>query len=351
MLGKSNFLSRIRQTDRNKGFKIKLTVLVIALIISFLVSFLIGRFDLSVSLIIDILRSRIMDVPVYWEKTLETVVIQVRFPRICCAILVGGALSVSGGSYQTLFKNPMVSPDLLGVSAGASFGAALAMLHHGSLWQIQSYAFIFGISAVAAAYIIGQLFGNSNITVLVLAGVVVSNVFQALLSIIKTVADTDSTLPSITFWLMGSLGKASNQDLKILFPVVAISMIVIFIFRHQIDALAAGEDEAISMGVNVPLVKLIVVVTSTMMTVCSVSICGVIGWIGMVVPHIARIFVGASYSKLVPISFTVGGIFLLMVDNVIRGVVGMDLPLGVLTSLIGTPVFVVLLTRAKKVWS
>ncbi len=337
--------------DRNRGFKIKLTVLVVLMVISFLVSFLIGRFDLSVRLIVDILRSQFMNVEKYWENTLETVVVQVRFPRICCAILVGGALSVSGASYQTLFKNPMVSPDLLGVSAGASFGAALAMLHHGSWWEIQSYAFLFGLAAVGAAYLIGQLFGNSNITVLVLAGVVVSSVFQSLLSIIKTLAATASTLPSITCWMMGSLGKASNSDLRVLFPVVVICMFLIFLFRHQIDALSAGEDEAISMGVNVPLVKGVVIATSTMMTVCSVSICGVIGWIGMVVPHIARIFVGASYSKLVPISFTIGGIFLLMVDNVIRGTIGVDLPLGVLTSLIGTPIFVVVLTRAKKVWT
>ena len=179
---------------------------------------------------------------------------------------------------------------------------------------------------------------------------VVSSVFQSLLSIIKTLADTDNALPSITFWLMGSLGKADNTDLLVLLPATIGSLILIFLFRHQIDALAAGEDEAITMGVNVQLVKLVVVATSTMMTVCAVSICGIIGWIGMVVPHIARILVGANYSRLVPISFAIGGIFLLLIDNLIRGPIGVDLPLGVLTSLIGTPVFVVLLTRAKKVW-
>ncbi len=336
--------------QKDRGFAIKLLILLAALAAAFLYSFLVGRYDLSVGLVWDILRAQVMNVPAYWEKTLETVVIQVRLPRICCAILVGGALSVSGASYQTLFKNPMVSPDLLGVSAGAGFGAALCMLQNGHWWQIQMSAFLFGLIAVAAAYLIGRLFGQNNITVLVLAGVVVSSVFQSLLSIIKTLADTDNALPSITFWLMGSLGKADNTDLLVILPATIGSLILIFLFRHQIDALAAGEDEATTMGVNVQVVKLVVVATSTMMTVCAVSICGIIGWIGMVVPHIARILVGANYSRLVPISFVIGGIFLLLIDNLIRGSIGVDLPLGVLTSLIGTPVFVVLLARAKKVW-
>lgn len=335
---------------KDRGFTIKFLILLIALFAAFLYSFLVGRYDLSIGLIWDILRAQIMNVPAYWEKTLETVVIQVRLPRICCAILVGGALSVSGASYQTLFKNPMVSPDLLGVSAGAGFGAALCMLRNGHWWEIQMSAFVFGLAAVAAAYVIGRLFGQDNITVLVLAGVVVSSVFQSLLSIVKTLADTDNALPSITFWLMGSLGKASNTDLLVILPATVGSLLLIFLFRHQIDALAAGQDEAITMGVNVRLVKLVVVITSTLMTVCAVSICGIIGWIGMVVPHIARILVGANYSRLVPISFAIGGIFLLLIDNLIRGPIGVDLPLGVLTSLVGTPVFVVLLTRAKKVW-
>ncbi len=343
----------------DKGFNVKLIILLSILAIAFILSFLVGRYDLSVGLIWDILVAQLGKIPVldkiidyvpYWASTLETVVVQVRLPRIMCCILVGGALSVSGASYQTLFKNPMVSPDLLGVSAGAGFGAALCMLNDGSWWQIQLAAFAFGLLAVTAAYSIGKLFGHSNITVLVLAGVVVSSVFQSLLSIIKTMADTENTLPSITFWLMGSMGRADIKDLGVMLLISIFSLLMIFLFRHQINTLAAGENEALTMGVNVPRVKLIVVATSTLLTVCSVSICGIVGWIGMVVPHIARILVGANYSKLVPISFAIGGVFLLLIDNMIRGPIGVDLPLGVLTSLIGTPVFVVLLTRARRVW-
>ena len=281
---------------------------------------------------------------------MQKVVLTVRFPRIMAAILVGGALSVSGASYQTLFKNPMVSPDLLGVSAGAGFGAALVMLRGGTWWEIQASAFLFGVGAVLAAYLIGQVFGNRSITVLVLAGVVVSSFFQALLSIIKTLADTEDALPSITFWLMGSLGKVDNDDIRLMLPLAIASLVLLFLFRHQIDTMAAGEAEAATMGVNVTLVKSVVVLCSTVMTVISVSVCGIIGWVGMVVPHIARALVGASYGRLVSTSFFIGGIVLLLVDNLIRGMTAVNLPLGVLTSLLGTPIFVLLLAKSGKEW-
>lgn len=336
---------------REQNFRAKLFILFALLICAFLGSFLVGRYSLTVKLVWDILCAQFTKAVPYWEATLETVVVQIRLPRICCAILVGGGLSVSGASYQTLFKNPMVSPDLLGVSAGAGFGAALCMLRNGSWWEIQVYAFVFGICAVIAAYLISRFFGGGNLTVLVLAGVVVSSLFQSLLSIVKTLADTDNALPSITYWLMGSLGKADLTDTRVMLPATFISLGLLLLFRHQIDALAVGEDEATALGVNIKLVKLVVVVAATLMTVCSVSICGMIGWIGMVVPHISRIFVGASYSKNMPVSFLIGGFFLLMIDNLIRGPIGVDLPLGVLTALVGTPVFVVLLAKVRKAWA
>ena len=312
-------------------------ILSAALIALLFASFMIGTFPIMPKAVWDILLSKLIPREAYWEPVMERVVLQVRLPRILLAILVGGALSVSGASYQTLFKNPMVSPVLLGVSAGAGFGAALVMLHGDPWWQVQASAFAFGIAAVVAAWIIGRIFGQQNITVLVLAGVVVSSLFQSLLSIVKTLADTEDALPSITFWLMGSLGK--------------VSLAVLFFFRHQIDALAAGEEEAAAMGVNVGTVKLAVVSASTLMTVSAVSICGIVGWVGMVVPHIARLLVGASYQKLSAASLLIGGFFLLMIDNIIRGIGAGTLPLGVLTSLVGTPVFVVLLTQARKAWN
>ena len=279
---------------------------------------------------------------------MEKVIFQVRIPRILLGILVGGGLAVSGASYQTLFKNPMVSPDILGVSAGAGFGAALAMLGSGSWAQIQLSALVFGLAAVAAAYLIGSVYGKAEVTTLVLAGVIVSSLFQALLSVVKTYADTDSQLPSITFWLMGSLGKGDMEDVGILLPVTGVCLLILFLYRNQIDVLATGEEEAAALGVNVKLVSFLVIVTSTMMTVVSVSICGMIGWVGLVVPHITRLFTGARYSRLIAVSFLIGGFFLLLMDDIIRGANSVELPLGVLTALVGTPVFAFLLVRSRK---
>ena len=330
-------------------FPIMFVILLVVLAGAYLCSFLIGSVDISVVTVVDILRSKVMHVEQYWTDVLDRIMTNVRFPQITLSVLIGGALSVSGASYQTVFKNPMVSSDILGVSAGAGFGAALAMLNGGTWWEIQLSAFAFGTLAVGIAYVIGAIFGRSNLTVLVLAGVVVSSFFQALLSIIKTLADTDSVLPSITFWLMGSLNKGDNQDLLVMLPAVVLSLALLFVFRHQIDALAAGQDEALAMGVNVNLVRGVVIVASTLMTACAVSVAGIIGWIGMVVPHIARALTGASYPKLIASSFLIGGLFLLLIDDLVRGCFS-DLPLGVLTALIGTPVFVFLLVRTRKEW-
>ncbi|WP_434512280.1 FecCD family ABC transporter permease [Desulfitobacterium sp. AusDCA] len=335
----------------NDHFKLKMTVLASFTIALFFASFMVGRFAISPRLVLNIILSNFLAIPQDWNTTLNTVVLQVRLPRIVLGILVGGALSVAGASYQTLFKNPMVSPDILGVSAGAAFGAALAMINNAFWWQIQLMAFVFGIIAVVVAYTIAYVFGKNTITVLILAGIVVSSLFQSLLSILKTLADTNNALPAITYWLMGSLGKSKIEDVLIILPMLAFSLLLIFIYRNQIDVLAAGEDEARTMGVNVPLVKLVVIVSSTLMTVSTVSVCGIIGWVGMVVPHIARMLTGASFSKLAVTSFFVGGAFLLTIDNVIRGIEGVELPLGVLTALVGTPVFVLLLSRVKKGWS
>ena len=307
----------------------------------FFISFWFGRFDISPKTVFDIFLSKIGFVTPYWEETLETVVLNVRLPRIIIASLVGGALSVSGASYQTLFKNPMVSPDILGVSAGAGFGAALAMVQNAGWLQIQSTALIFGIVAVMTASLIGYIFARQEITVMVLSGIVVSAFFQALLSIIKTIADTEQALPSITFWLMGSMGRTTNKDIFIMLPALILSISVLFIFRHQINTLSAGEDA---------LVKTIVIVTSTLMTVVSVSMCGIIGWVGMIVPHMARMIVGANYAKIISSSFVIGALFLLFIDDIVRTVPGVELPLGVLTALIGTPVFVLLLSKVRKGW-
>ncbi|MCL2281530.1 MAG: iron ABC transporter permease [Dehalococcoidia bacterium] len=342
---------RSAKSEGKSNFALRLILLYAVLIVCLFLSFLVGRFPISPYTVLELFLSKLGIVTPHWESTLETVVFSVRLPRILLAIMVGGSLSVSGASYQTLFKNPMVSPDILGVSAGAGFGAALAMLHSAGWLEIQLTALVFGLIAVVLAYGISYIFARQEITIMVLAGVVVSSLFSALLSIVKTLADTTNALPSITFWLMGSLGRSSNDNVMVMLPALIFSMLLLFLFRYQINTLAAGEDEAKTMGVNVLLVKTIVVLSSTLMTVIAVSICGIIGWVGLVVPHIARMLVGANYPKLILTSFGIGGIFLLIIDNIVRGVPGMELPLGVLTALVGTPVFAVLLSRVRKGWA
>ncbi|MDR3160958.1 MAG: iron ABC transporter permease [Spirochaetaceae bacterium] len=337
--------------NRSAAFAGKAIAFSAVMLAGFLASFLVGRYGIPLKTIVDILLSRLTRALPYWDQTIETVILRVRLPRILLAIMVGGALSLSGASYQTLFKNPMVSPDILGVSAGAGFGAALAMIYRASWWEIQLCAFVFGITAVLVSWGISYLFGRQEITILILAGIVVSSLFQALLSIIKTLADTENALPSITFWLMGSLGRAAGREVFFMLPAMAVSCGLLFFFRYHIDALSAGEDEAAAMGVNVPVVKAAVIVSSTLMTVSSVSICGIIGWVGLVVPHVARMLVGASFSRLSLMSLLIGGSFLLLIDDAVRGIEGVDLPLGVLTALVGTPVFVALLSRIRKGWS
>lgn len=336
---------------KNDKYILKLWVLIGILIVGFFLAFLVGRFKINPGTVVDIIISKFISIDKYWENTLETVVLDVRMPRIIGAILIGGALSLAGCSYQSLFKNPLVSPDILGVSSGAGFGAALAMLMLGSWWQIQISAFIFGLITVALTYIISRFFGDSSITVLVLGGVAVSGLFSAFISILKYLADPVDTLPAITFWLMGSLSKVSNGDvLTMIFPII-ISVIIIFFLRYQINALGAGEEEATAMGVNVPLTKALVVISATLLTVSAVSICGIVGWVGLIVPHMARMLVGANFSRLAPISFLIGGIFMLLVDNACRSIGEAEIPLGVLTALIGTPVFVILLSKVRKGWS
>lgn len=346
--GQAGRVATVPGAPRRLGWRFALLGAVLAVLAGS--SFWIGRYPVAPWVVAEVLLSRVGLADPTWEPAVETVVLNVRLPRILLAMLVGGALASSGAAYQTLFKNPMVSPDILGVSAGAGFGAALAMVAGWGWWQIQVSALTFGLLAVLIASLIGYAFGRQEITVMVLGGIVVSSFFQALLSIVKTLADTDNALPSITFWLMGSLGRATTADVLVVLPGVLVPLAVLFAFRYQINALAAGEDEAATLGVHVGLVKVVVVVCATLMTVAAVSVCGIIGWVGLVVPHIARTLVGSSFPALLLTCLGVGAIFLLLVDNVVRGVPGVELPLGVLTALVGTPLFVGLLARVRKGW-
>ena len=281
--------------------------------------------------------------------TAQKALLHVRLPRIIFAMIVGASLSVSGAVFQGLFKNPMVSPDLLGASNGAAFGAAVAILFSFSALGVQLLSFFMGILAVIAVALLNKIVSKRSHSVvnLILCGMLVSSLFNAFISLIKFVADTDTKLPEITFWLMGSLSSATLQDMYILWPFLAAAAVLILI-RWKVNILSMGDEEAHMMGVNVRLYRWLIIGCATLLTSLSVSISGTIGWVGLVVPHLTRMLVGPNYGKLVPASLAVGSSFLLLVDTVARTVLAVEIPLSILTAIIGAPFFFLLLLRGRK---
>ncbi len=285
-----------------------------------------------------------------WGVSEQTVVFRIRLPRVIAAMLVGGGLSLAGASFQGLFRNPLVSPDILGVAAGAGFGAALGILVSGNPWVIQVSAFAFGIVAVAVTYGIGRVYHNSSTLILVLAGIIVGSLFSALLSLAKYVADPYDTLPAIVFWLMGSLSSVSNTDIIAVAPPILLGSICLYLIRWRINLLSLGEEEAQALGLDTKRMTVVLVISSTIVTASAVCISGIIGWVGLVVPHIGRMLVGPDFRNLIPVSAVLGASFLLVVDDIARTLTATEIPLGILTALIGAPFFAYLLTRKKVGW-
>ena len=280
----------------------------------------------------------------------HTVVFQIRLPRIIAAALVGGGLSLAGCSLQGLFKNPLVSPDILGVASGAGFGAALGILLSGHPLVVQVSAFSFGLVAVAVTYGIGRMYRSGAILILVLSGIMVSALFSALLSLVKYVADPYDTLPAIVFWLMGSLASVTGQDLVMVAPPILIASLILVVLRWRINLMALGDDEARSLGIDTKKMTRIIVICATVITASAVCISGIVGWVGLVVPHIGRLLVGPDFKKLVPASALIGASYMMVVDNVSRTAFSTEIPLGILTAIIGAPVFAYLLTKKKVGW-
>ena len=285
-----------------------------------------------------------------WGASEQTVVFRIRLPRVIAAMLVGGGLAIAGASFQGLFRNPLISPDILGVSAGAGFGAALGILISGNPWVIQVSAFVFGIVAVAVTYGIGRAVGKGSTLVLVLGGIIVGSLFSAFISLTKYVADPYDTLPAIVFWLMGSLSSVSNTDIIAVAPPILLGALCLYLVRWRINLLAVGEEEAQALGLDTKRMTVVLIIASTVITASAVCISGIIGWVGLVVPHIGRMLVGPDFRKLIPVSAVLGASFLLVVDDIARTLTATEIPLGILTSLIGAPFFAYLLTRKKVGW-
>lgn len=334
-------ISYSRKKDKINIFtpNFKVLLLLLLFVMMFLASFSLGRYDIEYSELIKILFSKIIPIDKTWTDSMETVVLNVRLPRIILACLVGGSLSVAGACYQGVFQNPMASPDLLGATSGAAFGAALAILYGASSQLISMSAFLFSLITVFVVFIMGQKIPGKKVVNLILAGIMISSLFSAGTSFIKLVADPTNQLPSITYWLMGSLSGAQNKEvIFVSFPMIA-GLVPLFAIRWRINILTLNDEESHAMGVNSSVIRLIVILAATLITAASVSVSGMIGWVGLVIPHMCRKIMGNNYKYLLPTSMIFGATFMLFVDNVSRNLLATEIPIGILTAFIGAPFF------------
>ncbi|MCR4962421.1 MAG: iron ABC transporter permease [Firmicutes bacterium] len=333
---------------REKTFSYKKCAIVCLLIVAPLLlafaALAMGRFPLSLQTVFQVLAAKISGaVPI--DLQTEKVIWGIRLPRILLAMLVGAGLAVSGLAFQNLFSNPLATPDTLGVASGASFGAVLALLFGLNLLWVQLLALIGGVLAVSLTYSVSANRDRGSITTVVLAGLIIGSLFTALVSLVKYVADAESQLPSIVYWLMGSLSSANYRMLLLGAPLILIGIIVLLLLRWRLNLLPLTEDEARSAGVNISHLRLLTVISATMITASCVSMCGQVGWVGLLVPHMCRMLFGGNNQKLVPACISLGAMLMLIVDTMARTVSAGEIPVSILTAIIGAPVFIVLLRR------
>ncbi len=317
----------------------------ILFVVVFFLSFFVGRYPISPLTLIKVLLSKIFPIAPTWPSTVENVIFKIRMPRILASAIIGAALSISGLCYQGMFKNPMVSPAVLGTSSGAGFGAALGILLGLSYLSINALSFTFGIVAVIMVTFIGGKLMNQKTLGLILGGIMISSIFTSGTSFVKLVADTDDTLPAITYWLMGSLSSVRMSDIKFIIFPITIGLIPIIMLKWKLNLLTLDEDEAMSLGINTILLRKIVIFASTLMTSACVAISGNIGWVGLVIPHFTRMIIGCDYRYSIPVSLLMGSSFLMIVDTLSRTITTGEIPIGILTSFIGAPFFLYLMIR------
>ena len=316
--------------------------LVLILVGAAAISLLLGRYPIDPAQAVAMLVSKIVPVDPIWTEQQATLFFNVRLPRILLALMVGCCLACAGAAYQGTFQNPLVSPDILGASQGAAFGAAVAILLGVSSFTTSLFAFGFSLFTVLLVLLISSRARGNHMMVVVLAGVMVSSLFQAGVSYAKLVADPTDELADITYWLMGSLTGANMRD------IMLVGCATLFALRWRINILTMGDDEAATMGVNARRTRIVVIVAATLVTAASVCVTGMIGWVGLVIPHLCRMLVGADYRRLIPASMLMGASFLLIVDDVARLATTAEIPIGILTAFVGAPFFLYLITRKKK---
>ena len=322
-----------------------LILLAVCLVATMIGSVTLGRYPISLKELGGILASKVWNLEPFWTKTQESLLLQHRLPRILLACMVGGCLACAGAAYQGVFQNPMAAPDILGASSGAAFGAALAILLKLSSTWIMVLAFCGSILTVLLVMFVAGRAKGKRVLGLILAGIMVSSLMSSGTSFIKLVADPEDQLPAITYWLMGSLGGTAPKDVLFALIPMAVGLVPLFLLRWRINILTLGDEEAQTMGVSVKKLRTLVILCATLVTAASVSVSGVIGWIGLVIPHLSRRIVGNNYRHLIPCSMLLGAIFLLLVDNISRNLLATEIPIGILTSFIGAPFFITLIMK------
>ena len=333
-------------TEKKKlSYSTIITILIVGLFLSIVISITLGRYPIGIREMFGIFASKVFPVEPFWTKTQESLLLLHRLPRIILACLVGCCLSVAGASYQGVFQNPMAAPDILGASSGAAFGAALAILLGLNSGMITCFAFIASLLTGALVMFTGNKAKGKRVLGLILAGIMIGSLISSGTSMIKLAADPDDQLPAITYWLMGSLNGTTPKDVLFALVPMLIGLIPLFLLRWRVNILTLGDEEARTIGVNSRRLRVIVILCATLITAASVAVSGVIGWVGLVIPHLTRRMVGNNYKYLMPASMLFGAIFLLLVDNLSRNLMATEIPIGILTSFIGAPFFIYLITR------
>jgi len=302
--------------------------------------------------VVGILASSVLPVEVTWSAVEARVVELIRLPRILLAAVVGAGLAIAGAALQGIFRNPLIGPQIIGVSSGAAFGGALAILISESGALLITFAFLFGMIAIVVVYSLSRINGRASILMLVLAGVVTSAFFGALVSLTKFVADPDDKLPAIVFWLMGSFATASYDKLLLTALPVLVGSMIIYRLRFQINVLSLGDEEALGLGMSVEKVRWLVLASVALISAAVVAAAGIVGWVGLVIPHFARMLTGPDHRSLIPAAALIGATYLIVVDDVARATIAAEIPIGILTAIVGAPVFAILLRRTQaRGWS
>lgn len=341
---------------RKVSYSTVIIILIVVLVLTIIGSVALGRYPIGLRETLGIMASQVerflnwihfpsFHISEFWSSTQESLLLNHRLPRIILACMVGCCLSTAGAAYQGVFQNPMAAPDILGASSGAAFGAALAILLGLGSSMIMGFAFAASIVTVLLVIYVGNRAKGKRVVGLILAGIMVSSLVSSGTSLIKLVADPEDQLPAITYWLMGSLNGTAPSDVLFALVPMLVGAVPLFLLRWRINILTLGDEEARTMGVNAKRLRIIVILCATLITAASVSVSGVIGWVGLVIPHLARRLVGNNYKHLLPASMLFGAIFLLLVDDVSRNLFATEIPIGILTSFIGAPFFIYLITK------